>query len=96
MADENSTGSVQPTGIMSKFWINGNDGKPSMSATFAAASFVVTTLIYIASAFEKIGPVTIRPFDAAACSSYLIPCLGLYFGRRWTDASSSSTTSQGQ
>lgn len=95
MADESTTGSVQPTGVMSKFWIIGSDGKPSMSATFAAASFVVTTLIYIASAFEKVGPVTIRPFDAAACSSYLIPCLGLYFGRRWTDASSTGT-SQGQ
>lgn len=95
MADSNTGDSVQPTGVMSKFWIIGSDGKPSMSATFAAASFAVTTFIYIASAFEKIGPITIRPFDAAACSSYLIPCLGLYFGRRWTDASSTSGT-QGQ
>ena len=71
---------------VSRFWINDTNGNPSMSATFATISFFVTTGIYILSMFEKIGPVTIRSFDAGAASSYLIPSLGLYFGRRWTDS----------
>lgn len=71
---------------VSRFWINDTNGNPSMSATFATISFFVTTGIYVLSMFEKIGPVTIRSFDASAASSYLIPSLGLYFGRRWTDS----------
>jgi len=71
---------------VSRFWINDTNGNPSMSATFATISFFVTTGIYVLSMFEKIGPVTIRSFDAGAASSYLIPSLGLYFGRRWTDS----------
>lgn len=69
---------------VSSFWINDTTGNPSLSATFATISFFVTTAIYVASIFEKIGPVVIRPFDPAAASAYLIPVLGLYFGRRWT------------
>ena len=68
------------------FWINNTVGKPSMSATFATVAFFTTTAAYIASIFEKVGPLSVRPFDAAACSSYLIPILTLYFGRRWTEA----------
>lgn len=71
---------------VSRLWINDTNGNPSMSATFATISFFVTTVIYVLSMFEKIGPVTIRSFDAGAASSYLIPSLGLYFGRRWTDS----------
>jgi hypothetical protein len=69
---------------VSSFWINDTTGNPSMSATFATIAFFVTTAIYVASIFEKIGPVSIRPFDSGAASAYLIPVLGLYFGRRWT------------
>ena len=70
----------------SRFWIISTDGKPSMSATFATVAFVTTTLVYIASVFEKIGPVSLRPFDPAVCAAYLTPVLALYFGRRQTDA----------
>lgn len=70
---------------MSWIWIKNTSGNPSMSATFAAVAFVSTTLIYIASVFEKIGPFSIRPFDPGACSAYLIPVLGLYFSRRYTE-----------
>lgn len=74
---------------VSRFWINDTNGNPSMSATFATISFFVTTAVYIVSIFQKIGPIEIKSFDPAAASSYLIPSLGLYFGRRWTDASKS-------
>lgn len=97
MADNNQVVYVDKITSMSKIWIIGNDGKPSMSATFAAIAFFTTTIIYIASIFEKIGSINIRPFDSVAASAYLIPSLGLYFGRRWTDANSnSSSASTGQ
>lgn len=68
------------------WWMKNSEGKPSMSATFATIAFLASTGAYVAAIFEKIGNVSIRPFDAAACSTYLIPVLGLYFGRRFTDA----------
>lgn len=68
------------------WWMKNSEGKPSMSATFATVAFVAATGAYVAAIFEKIGNLSIRPFDSAACSAYLIPILGLYFGRRLTDA----------
>lgn len=70
------------------FWLNNTEGKPSMSATFATVAFVAATFAYIASVFEKVGGVSFRSFDSAACTAYLVPILGLYFGRRYTDAKS--------
>lgn len=68
------------------WWMKDTNGKPSVSITMAAVSFFVTTIAYIGSMFVKIGPVEFRAFDAGACASYLIPCLSVYFGRRWTQA----------
>lgn len=82
---------MAPKKSASKFWIKNTDGQPSMSATFAVVSFVVTTFAYVASIFEKIGPLNVRPFDAAACTAYMVPLLGLYFGRRWSDGKSQQT-----
>jgi hypothetical protein len=78
MSNENSR--------VSNLWIKNTDGKPSMSATFATVAFVAATFAYVAAIFEKVGSMTIRPFDSSACTAYLIPILGLYFGRRFTDA----------
>lgn len=66
------------------YWITGSDGKKSMSATLALVAFTASTAAYILAIFEKIGSASIRPFDAAACSAYLIPTLFLYFGRKAT------------
>lgn len=68
-------------------WLKGDDGKPSVSTSLVAVSFVVTTVAYALSIVEKVGPVSIRPFDIAACSSYFIPVLTLYFGRKASKAS---------
>jgi hypothetical protein len=78
-------------------WIKDSKGYGSVTVTFATVAFWVTTFTYIASMFERIGPVTIRPFDVAACSAYFVPVLTLYFGRKMTEAkyngqSSSNTT----
>jgi len=67
-------------------WLKNTAGQPSMSATFAVVAFVVTTLAYVVSVFQKIGPFTFKSFDSTACGAYLIPILGLYFSRRYTDA----------
>lgn len=72
-------------------WMKDSSGYPSVTVTFVTVSFWVTTLLYVASAFQKIGPIELRPFDVAATSAYFIPILTLYFGRRWTEASTGIT-----
>lgn len=67
-------------------WVKDTTGYPSVSVTLVAVSFWVTTLMYIVSAVEKIGSVSIRPFDVGAAGVYFTPILALYFGRRFTDA----------
>lgn len=68
------------------WWMRNDKGSQSVSVTFAAVSFIVTTLVYLGSAFEKIGPVVFRAFDVSAAATYFIPVLSLYFGRKFTDA----------
>lgn len=70
--------------VTSWVWIKDTNGRPSMSATFASVAFFVTTLSFIFSMFESIGPFTFRPFDVGACGAYLVPILTLYFSRRWS------------
>ena len=80
--DDSSLESVKS----SWFWIRNSKGEASATITFTTIAFVVTTLAYVASIFETVGPVSFRAFDAGACSAYFIPLLTLYFGRRWTEA----------
>lgn len=68
------------------FWIKNTQGEASATITFLTVAFIVTTASYVLSMFENIGTVSLRPFDSAACSAYLIPLLTAYLGRRWTDA----------
>lgn len=67
-------------------WIKDSKGYGSVTVTFTTVAFWVTTVAYLMSIVEKVGPVSIRPFDVAACSAYFIPILTLYFGRKWTEA----------
>lgn len=78
------------------FWIKNSSGQASLSVTFLTVSFLVTTVAYIASMFEELGPIKVRPFDVGATSTYFIPLLTLYFGRRWTDAKFSSDKSESE
>jgi len=68
------------------YWIKDSKGYGSVTVTFTTVAFWVTTCAYIMSMVEKVGPVSIRPFDVAACSAYFIPILTLYFGRKFTEA----------
>tara|TARA_Y100000310_G_scaffold345054_1_gene461442 strand:- start:1825 stop:2106 length:282 start_codon:yes stop_codon:yes gene_type:complete len=67
-------------------WIKNSDGDRSATVTLMWIAFIVTTIAYIASMFVQIGPVVFRPFDVGATSTYFIPILTLYGGRRWTNA----------
>lgn len=97
MAEESSIESKLPTADQlekvkpSWFWIKNSKGEASATITFLTIAFSVTTVAYIASIFETIGTVVIRPFDSGACSAYLIPLLTTYMGRRWTDAKFSNS-----
>ena len=68
------------------WWMRNDKGLQSVSVTFATVSFMITTLVYLGSAFEKIGTVTFRHFDVSAAMTYFIPAISLYFGRKLTDA----------
>jgi len=70
----------------SKLWMRDSTGKRSATITIVWISFIVTTLAYLASIFDVVGPVKFRTFDIGACSTYFIPILSLYFGRRYTKA----------
>jgi len=70
----------------SKLWMRDSLGKRSASVTLLWISFAVTTIAYLASMFESIGPVNLRAFDVSATSTYFIPILTMYAGRKWTKA----------
>lgn len=68
------------------FWIRDTKGYGSVTVTLLTIAFVVTTLVYVFSMFEKIGPVSFRQFDVGAASVYFVPLLATYMGRKYTDA----------
>lgn len=70
----------------SSVWMKDSSGFPSVTITFLFVSFWVTTLAYVLSIFQKIGPLEIRSFDVGACSSYFGIIVGGYIARRYTDA----------
>jgi hypothetical protein len=72
------------------YWVKDSRGNASVSTTLVWVAFWVTTIAYISSIVEAIGPVTFRQFDVAACSSYFGALLVLYFGRRFTETKYSS------
>lgn len=73
-------------------WIRDSKGYGSVTVTFVTVAFWVTTMAYVLSIFEKLGPLAIRPFDVAACSAYFVPILTLYFGRKFTEAKYTTNT----
>lgn len=84
--EDNKTVDPQAEVRPSWYWIKDSRGYGSVTTTLVFVSFWITTLAYVLSLFEKIGSVSIRPFDVGACASYFTPILALYFGRKATDA----------
>jgi len=77
------------------FWIKDTNGNGSVSTTLVTVAFVITSIAYVLSIVDKIGPVSFRPFDAAAAGAYFIPILTLYFGRHWVDSNAKNPVSGG-
>ena len=67
-------------------WLKNSAGEKSATVTLMWIAFLVTTVSYVLSMFEELGGVKLRPFDVGATSTYFIPILTLYGGRRWTSA----------
>ena len=72
-------------------WIKDTSGHESVSVTFVTVAFWLTAVNYVLSMFKQIGPIEIRAFDVGACTSFLVPFVSLYFGRKWIDASNGIT-----
>lgn len=73
------------------YWVRDASGEKSVSVTLVFFGFWITAATYTLSCVERIGPVMFRQFDSTACSTFLIPILTLYFGRRLTDAKLTAT-----
>lgn len=67
-------------------WIKDSAGYPSVSITMLAISFWVTTIVYILSIVQKIGPIEMREFNVGASGAYFGLILTTYVARRFTDA----------
>lgn len=72
--------------VLPWYWIKDSKGYKSITVTLVFVSFWVTTFAYLVSLVDSIGDIKFREFDVGAVSAYLIPILGLYFGRKWTDS----------
>lgn len=81
--EKTSSGNEQPSVW---YWLKNDKGKMSVSSTLVAVSFWATTLAYVVSAVEKVGPVVFKSFDVAACGSYFGLILATYTARKFTDA----------
>jgi hypothetical protein len=67
-------------------WIQNSSGQASVTTTLLVISFWVTTLVYLASIFEDVLGIKVRPFDVGASAAYFAPILAAYAQRRWTEA----------
>lgn len=85
----------QSASTTSRIWIRDTRGRPSASLTFAAVAFLIVTLAYACGMLTRVGQVEFRAFDPASASAYLVPILGLYFGRRLTDSRADQAAPEG-
>jgi hypothetical protein len=71
---------------MSSWWMSDQDGTPSVIVTLVSVSFVATTVAYVLSMVDRIGIVSIRPFDAIAAGAYFGPIIAAFVGCRWIES----------
>jgi hypothetical protein len=76
------------------FWIKNTKGEKSASLTLVVVAFSVMMLHMIASIFVNPFGIAIAPFQAAEAMMVLGPLLGLYWGRRNTDAKERTDNSE--
>jgi hypothetical protein len=72
--------------------LKNSDGKPSLSFTMVYTAFLVSLIWFALSIFEI---KHVKSFDVGIVTGFLTPLMALYFGRRWNDGKSSSSTDDG-
>lgn len=79
----------------SRLWLKNSKGKPDAALTIMICSFAIVTFAYLASI---IGTITVgatvinfSAFDVTYATAITVPLMGLYFGRRWTDANAKNS-----
>lgn len=67
-------------------YIKDTNGKPSASLTLSVIAFILTSVWFLISFLHiKVGSWEPRQFNETAAIAFLIPCLSLYWGRRFSD-----------
>lgn len=64
-------------------------GKKDVAMTLMIVAFLFSLLLAVLGAFESVNlgekSFNFRAFDMGFATTVLVPLIGLYFGRRWTD-----------
>jgi purine-cytosine permease-like protein len=71
------------------FWLKNTSGKADAALTLMVAAFVLSCFLAVAGAVSEVSvgdtSVTFNEFNMGFATVVLVPLIGLYFGRRWTD-----------
>lgn len=71
------------------FWMKNTSGKADAALTLMVASFMLSCVLAMAGAFGEIRvgntSVSFNEYNMGFATTVLVPLIGLYFGRRWTD-----------
>lgn len=86
VAPKNPVAAVEAAVVkMPWFWLKDDTGRKSITATVVMIAFLATTLNYLLSFLSPIFGHDFKVFDTAACSTYMIPVISMYVGRKLTD-----------
>ncbi len=71
------------------FWMKNTSGKPDAALTLMVLAFLLSCFLAVVGALEEVNvgdtSIAFNDFNMGFATVVLIPLIGLYFGRRWTD-----------
>lgn len=71
------------------FWMKNTSGKADAALTLMVGAFILSCLLAVAGAVEEVNvgdtSIAFSDFNMGFTTTVLVPLIGLYFGRRWTD-----------
>lgn len=67
------------------FFLKNKKGDASITLTMLWVSFLLVSILFVATHFETIGKVHMRAFDTSAAGIYFSTIAALYFGRKWNN-----------
>ena len=86
------TEASRPSEEGSWWMIRNSRGKKDVALTLMLVSFVFSIALAVFGAVETLNvgdnSVSFREFNMGFATTVLVPLIGLYFGRRWTDTNS--------